>query len=240
MKNLGGFNMPMELLQPWSTFVLSTKLPPPVLEKMIRLTDEIVENKKSDSDAIRPAQIEDQFYIELKILEREDLAGFFLEVCRNYVIQAYCQAFPFKKEKVVNEEWQTRLDEFWIVSQKDNEYNPLHFHSGHLSAIMYLKIPEYLPSRKSDGRDGQIIFTNNSSTDKIWSESSLTISPQVGDFFIFPASQKHSVYPFRTPDGKGERRSVSFNAIFTSKSEQDFIKKQQEEYEKNNKEEFGG
>jgi len=51
----------------------------------------------------------------------------------------------------------------------------------------------------------------------------------VGDFFIFPASQQHFVYPFRTPDGKGERRSVSFNAVFSSKTEQDKIKKQQEE-----------
>jgi len=29
------------------------------------------------------------------------------------------------------------------------------------------------------------------------------------------------VYPFRTADGKGERRSVSFNAVFSSKAEQD-------------------
>jgi len=38
------------------------------------------------------------------------------------------------------------------------------------------------------------------------------------------------VNPFRTPDGKGERRSISFNATFTSKSENEaIIKKQQEE-----------
>ena len=55
----------------------------------------------------------------------------------------------------------------------------------------------------------------------------MTIYPQIGDFFIFPAVQRHQVYPFRTPDGKGERRSVSFNAEFTSKSEQDYFKKQQ-------------
>jgi len=51
----------------------------------------------------------------------------------------------------------------------------------------------------------------------------------VGDFFIFPASQQHWVYPFRTPDGKGERRSVSFNVIFTSKTEQEAINRQQGE-----------
>jgi hypothetical protein len=40
------------------------------------------------------------------------------------------------------------------------------------------------------------------------------------------------VYPFRTADGKGERRSISFNAVFSNKSEQEQIKKQQEEERK--------
>ena len=31
-----------------------------------------------------------------------------------------------------------------------------------------------------------------------------------------------------TEDGKGERRSVSFNAVFSNKTEQDKIKKEQE------------
>ena len=56
----------------------------------------------------------------------------------------------------------------------------------------------------------------------------MTLQPRVGDFFIFPASQQHFVYPFRTEDGEGERRSVSFNAVFSSKTEQDKIKKEQE------------
>ena len=38
-------------------------------------------------------------------------------------------------------------------------------------------------------------------------------------------SYLHQVYPFRTPDGKGERRSVSFNAVFSSKFMQEEEKK---------------
>ena len=56
--------------------------------------------------------------------------------------------------------------------------------------------------------------------------SEFQVRPQVGDFFIFPASQRHQVYPFRTADRKGERRSVSFNAEFTSKTEQEALRKQ--------------
>ena len=45
---------------------------------------------------------------------------------------------------------------------------------------------------------------------------SSVVDTQVGDFY-FPSQQSHFVYPFRTADGKGERRSVSFNAIFLLK-----------------------
>ena len=61
--------MSYEFLQPWSTFVMKTKLPLEVVERMIRLTDEIVENRESDSDWISPGQIEEQFYIELNGIE---------------------------------------------------------------------------------------------------------------------------------------------------------------------------
>ena len=77
------FEMSMELLQPWSTFVLKTKLPPPILEEMIRISDEIVENRES---AIRwghelAGQIKDEFLIEPKMLEPK-IMGFFSNVCR--------------------------------------------------------------------------------------------------------------------------------------------------------------
>ena len=214
-----------ELLQPWSTFVMVTNLPPLVLKKMIKISDEIVENKKSDSDNIRPGQIKDQFFFDLEILQQEDLLSFFLEVCKLYTVQAFCQFDPLNTEKWLKEEWSVYMREFWMVSQKDNEYNPIHDHGGHLSAIMYLKIPEYLPNRKHLGSDGQISFIHNSSKDTIWGTGAYTIEPKVGNFFIFPASMCHLVYPFRTADGKGERRSASFNASFSSKTEQDLLKK---------------
>jgi len=225
----------VELLQPWSTFVMKTQLPPEILQKMLKITDEIVENRAGGGDDQGSGEMQDQFYIDLKILEQEEVMEFFLEVCRNYVIQAFCQSQPFDKEKIIKEEWMTRLNSMWINSQKDNEYFPIHYHTNcALSAVICLKIPEYLPSRKfynNIENDGAIIFISNASRDPIWGMPDFQVRPQVGDIFIFPASQLHQVHPFRTSDGKGERRSVSFNAIFTSKREQEEIRKQQEKPE---------
>ena len=225
-----------DIFQPWSTFVLGTTLPSEVLERMIKLTDEIIEDRAGTSDDTGAAQIEDEFLIDLEKFAQEEVQSFefLMEACGTYVIQAYCQSKPFNKEQYVKKEWELEFaGPVWINSQKDNEYFSIHTHVNcAISASIYLKIPEYLPSRKSyEGvgeQDGAITFTNNVSLNRIWGFPIMQVSPQVGDFFIFPSAQLHQVYPFRTPDGKGERRSVSFNAEFTSKSEQDFIKKQQE------------
>ena len=67
------------------------------------------------------------------------------------------------------------------------------------------------------------MFTNNTSQDKFWSNATLQLIPEVGDLFIFPATQQHQVYPFRTADGKGERLSVSFNATFANQTDQTLV-----------------
>ena len=225
------YKMHFEFLQPWSTFVMKTQLPPEILQKMLKITDEIVANAETAEShgKLLAGQIKHELLIDSEILEREEMMGFFMDVTRNFVIQQFCQSRPSDQKDIMAEEWYTQMLSMWIISQKDNEYNPIHVHTEcDMSTVMYLKIPEYLPSRKpSKNIDGSIQFLNNVTKDPVWGSPQMALQPRVGDFFIFPASQQHLVYPFRTPDGKGERRSVSFNAVFTSKTEQEKMKKQE-------------
>ena len=92
--------MEVELFQPWSTFVMKTQLPPPILEKMIKITDEIVEDRAGKGDNPGAGQMEDQFYIEIEVLEREELLEFFLNVCRKYLVEAFCQNEPLTVETI--------------------------------------------------------------------------------------------------------------------------------------------
>ena len=137
---------------------------------------------------------------------------------------------PSHSEAIQKEEWLTQLLSMWIVSQYPNEYNPAHLHTQcQVSTVMYLKVPEMLPSRKKhrDKDDGSILFFGNASRDIDLSVPQLVCEPEVGDFYIFGAHQQHAVYPFRCAEGQKEteRRSISFNAIFQSKSEYDRGKK---------------
>ena len=159
------YEMQYELLQPWSTFVMKTKLPLPIFDKMIKITDTIVDNAENEKNWGHnlSGQIKDELWIDHEILEREEVMGFFLDVARMFVIQQHCQTSPLNQKAIMAEEWYTQMKSMWIISQKDNEYNPVHVHTQcHISTVMYLKIPEYLPSRKPDKNvDGTIAFFNN-------------------------------------------------------------------------------
>ena len=215
------FKLTYKLYQPWSTFVMHIPAPPPIIESMIKITDKILREKEN----------EDGYSIPLDMLVQEGASSFFLNMTSEYVKLADKQALKAPQGNIIS-----TLESIKVVLQKDHEHKPLHSQSGlirpgatvlNLSAIMYLKIPEYLPSRNpTRNEDGAITFINNCGRDNRWANPSITFQPEVGDLFIFSGSLEHLVYPFRTPDGKGERRSVSFNAEFACKSEQDFLKKQ--------------
>ena len=94
---------------------------------------------------------------------------------------------------------------------------------------MYLKVPKMLPSKKEHrpNDDGSILFVSNAARDVDFSVPNTVIHPAVGDFYIFGAQQQHAVYPYRCAEGQKEteRRSISFNAVFQSKTDYDRGKK---------------
>jgi hypothetical protein len=108
-----------------------------------------------------------------------------------------------------------RLDAFWIVSQYAGTPSPVHFHSGDISGVMYLGVPDIQePEREEQktyisGRQaGHINFLIGGK--QRFSKSLISFRPRVGDFYIFPGWLLHGAEPFR---GTGERRSLAFNAF---------------------------
>jgi hypothetical protein len=107
-----------------------------------------------------------------------------------------------------------RVDVFWIVSQYAGTPSPVHFHSGDVSGVLYLKVPqldrenEELQKTYISGRQaGYINFLIGGR--QRFSKSLVSFKPRVGDFYIFPGWLLHGAEPFR---GTGERRSLAFNS----------------------------
>ena len=107
---------------------------------------------------------------------------------------------------------QFKVQSSWIVRQFKNDYNPTHWHSGHVSGVGYLKVPENLGESQQDSKrentNGKLELIHG--TKMFLSNSTVRLKPKVGDFYFFPHYLMHNVYPFK--DSDEERRSISFNA----------------------------
>ena len=107
-----------------------------------------------------------------------------------------------------------KLLDSWIVRQFENEYNPTHWHSGHISGAGFLKVPTTLgnhvqikENKKYLGGNLQLIHGSK----MFLCDSTFNIVPEVGDFYFFPNYLMHTVFPFKNCDE--ERRSISLNAF---------------------------
>ena len=105
----------------------------------------------------------------------------------------------------------------WIVRQFENEYNPVHWHGGHISGVGYLKVPnsfgQTIQSNNKVNKNGNLELIYG--TKQFLSDSSFPIIPEVGYFYFFPHYMMHTVYPFSGTNE--ERRSISFNAKIDEK-----------------------
>ena len=114
----------------------------------------------------------------------------------------------YVKSTIDEEITKFNVKESWVVCQYQNDYNPIHWHSGHVSGVAYLKVPEnFGDSVKKENRNGRIAFIHGSR--QFLSRSSIEFTPSVGDLYLFPSYLMHCVYPFKSNQ---ERRSFAFNA----------------------------
>jgi len=144
---------------------------------------------------------------EKNLDNRKHLAGM---IDNEYYYEDYESWYWLPDRKIGNSWYPTGL---WINYQKANEYNPPHHHTGDLSFVIYLQVPDVLKNeyelskgqRKNSG-PGTINF--DLGVEMPCSLSSFTKLPQEGDVFIFPAWLPHYAQAFKSDV---ERISVSGN-----------------------------
>ena len=100
-----------------------------------------------------------------------------------------------------------KIKNLWVVSQFSNEFNPVHYHNGHISGVGYLMLPRMKEKKNKKAKIyGSIDFINGNKM--FLSDSIHNHNPKVGDVILFPNYLMHTAYPFHT---SGERRSFSLN-----------------------------
>ena len=190
------------IYEPFSPKIGKFKLPDSVINEINTFVENLdKENLKKELD--HGPNLAGQVTQEIK-LTKEILSKGLLNVLAK-ATQAYISN-GIKKEIT-----KFNLLESWVVRQFENEYNPIHWHGGHVSGVAYLKLPEKVINNKYKDhidKSGNIEFIYGSK--QFLTNSTFTVKPEIGDLYLFPHYLMHTVYPFY---GEGERRSVSFNAI---------------------------
>jgi len=107
------------------------------------------------------------------------------------------------------------LATLWINFMKAGEYNPPHNHSGAYSFVLYLQVPKELAIEEREFKGngtgpGCISFMYGE--DQTGIRTGHGVRPTLYDLWIFPASLKHTVPPFKS---NVERISVSGNFYIT-------------------------
>ena len=205
-----------ELLQPWSVPVFRTVIPKNVFDSVYDLSENVLQNPNSESWGHQLAgQIKTEKHIDLTLLNSYGINTFFKNILTQFILECKTQMMPENNEKVMSNDYDVNIKSMWIVSQKPGEYNPIHYHTNcKISGVMYLKLPDILPSIKNNKDDGSITFFNAGTRDLEFSNPNLKCIPKVGELYIFGAHQQHMVYPYRSTESTAERRSISFNADF--------------------------
>ena len=196
----------MKVLSPFGPKIAIIKIPKNIINKINLEVDKILDNKKrlkkSDYSNKLVGQVKQEIQLSPKFIQK-NLLNFIGNNVKKYIKK--CTNKDTKKISLRN---------LWVVRQFKNEYNPIHFHSGNISGVGYLKIPKNITkSRKRLKTNGTIDFINGSRS--FLNNSLFNHNPKVGDMILFPNYLMHTAYPFKK---EGERRSFSFNIDIDKKT----------------------
>ena len=197
----------LQLIKIFGPSILKVSIPKTILDNLNIYIDKIIADKqKSQELDIGDRLVGDvtqEFELEQKIMQ-ETGWGQFLSNCVSKWVEIETSS-KITKFKILKS---------WVVRQFENEYNPTHWHSGHISGAGFLKVPSNLgkniqEKKKNPYKGGKLQLIHGSRM--FLSQSTMNILPKVGDFYFFPNYLMHQVFPFK--NSKEERRSISFNAM---------------------------
>ena len=186
--------------------ILKVKIPENIINNLNNYVDQTIsDDKKIQKQNLGEGLVGDvtqEFSLEQDIMEKTGWGNFLASCVSNWINMEM-------KKKITK----FKIRKSWIVRQFKNEYNPTHWHSGHISGAGFLKVPNTFGKHVQNKqnrvyRGGNLQLIHGSKM--FLCESTFTIVPKVGDFYFFPNYMMHTVFPFK--DTNEERRSISFNA----------------------------
>ena len=195
----------ISIAKPFGPTIAKVSIPNDIILKLNNYIDEIIKDEKQaklqDHGKHLAGQVTQEIVLDNKFAETSGWLKFL----------GTCTA-QWLKLSGLPEIKRFDLLSTWAVRQFKGEYNPTHWHNGHISGVGYLKVPDDLGDKAQDNKinnpNGKLELIHG--TRQFLSQSTFRIKPEIGDFYFFPNYMMHTVYPFKKTNE--ERRSISFNA----------------------------
>ena len=129
----------MRVISPFGPKIAKLKFSNSIIKKINAEVDSII-NKKSllkklDYSKKLVGQVKQEFQLP-KPFVKKNLEKVISDKVKKYIYQTLGK----KVTKI-------SIKSFWVVRQFTNEYNPVHYHDGHISGVGYLKIPKFVSKK---------------------------------------------------------------------------------------------
>ena len=221
---------PLQTYFPFGPPIGYAKLPKEMINDLNKGCDDIVKDeelvKSADHSHALVGQVEQELLISADIINkwgkwlgtqvRTYIAGYF-----NQLLIPDQNLMGASKEQVSQaiNRMQTDVLSAWYVRSFVGDFNPVHTHTEcELTCVGFLKVPDLSKERKKGGSNrshksfspgGNLeLLSSVGVTNSVFENDRIAFTPKVGNWYLFPANIRHSVYPFKCD---GERRSFSIN-----------------------------
>ena len=196
-----------QISRPFGPSVFKVKIPQTIVDKLNEHIDKIILDNQKLNELNLGYKLAGDVTQEFKLEQN------FIKECGwlNFLAQCVQKWIKVSIDKDITK---FNIIESWVVRQFQNEYNPVHWHAGHISGAGFLKVPSTLGKHIQNKEDVEYLGGTLNlihGTRQFLSNSTQKIIPKVGDFYFFPHYLMHTVYPFKDTDE--ERRSISFNGL---------------------------
>jgi len=197
--------MELKIIKPFGPSILLSQIPDKIVKDLNNYVDGVIKDKNKSNELDfgnnLAGDVTQEFKLEKDFADKIGWTDFLAKCVYTWI------------EKELNQKiTKFNILESWIVRQFKDEYNPVHYHNGHISGAGYLKVPssvgKYVQNKDLTFQGGDLNLLHGSK--QFLSKSIFQIKPKVGNFYFFPHYLMHTVYPFNGTNE--ERRSISFNA----------------------------
>ena len=204
----------VEIIPLWlGTMVLMFTLPMRIVDDINKLYDDNREKLKPWNNQLAGKIAEENTVNEILTDEIKNT----FETCFNTYVQIYSNNIGQEKPL-----WHCSPEVAWINEMKAGEYNPMHFHQSPitdigLSSVLMLKRPSTYGkeiSKAGSPTNGKLEFMGGGQTQV--SIPQIKIDAKPGEFFVFPYSLMHGVYPFNGTDEVRRTLSCNCNLLLPS------------------------